>query len=90
MPFEGAIGAATAELTVARKLYRDGRLESTGRVKAAGFYTIPGYFGYRKSERYSKLLISKACARPGCPRSDPGYGVDGAPDRRAERIISAC
>jgi len=45
---EGTIGAATAELAVARILYREGRLESIARVKAAGLHAVPGYFGVPK------------------------------------------
>jgi TolB-like protein/Tfp pilus assembly protein PilF len=64
---EGAIGAATAELAVARKLYREGRLESIARVKAAGFHAVPGYFGVPKVRALFETTYFEGLRKAGIP-----------------------
>jgi TolB-like protein/class 3 adenylate cyclase/Tfp pilus assembly protein PilF len=64
---EGEIGAATAELAVARKLSRDGRLESIARVKAAGFHAVPGYFGVPKVRALFETTYFEGLRKAGIP-----------------------
>ena len=64
---EGARGAATAGLAVARKLYRDGRLESIARVKAAGFHAVPGYFGVPKVGALFETTYFEGLRKAGIP-----------------------
>jgi len=64
---EGARGAATAGLAVARKLYRDGRLESIARVKAAGFHAVPGYFGVPKVRALFETTYFEGLRKAGIP-----------------------
>ena len=64
---EGAIGAARAELAVARKLYRDRRLESIARVRAAGFHAVPGYFGVPKVRALFETTYFEGLRKAGIP-----------------------
>jgi TolB-like protein/class 3 adenylate cyclase len=64
---EGEIGGATAELAVARKLYREGRLESIARVKAAGFHAVPGYFGVPKVRALFETTYFEGLRKAGIP-----------------------
>ena len=64
---EGTTEAATAEIIVARKLYRDARLESVACVKAAGFHAVPGYFGVPKVRVLFETTYFEGLRKAGIP-----------------------
>jgi len=62
---------AAAELAQARRLNSDGRYSSIARLRTARFW------GCRRSAPFTKPLISPACARLDCRRSNGAYVVIG-------------
>ena len=63
---KGETERAAAELAEARRLSGDDRYSSIARLKAVGYFGVQ----CRRSAPCSKPLISPACARPGCRRSE--------------------
>jgi adenylate cyclase len=67
---EGEIDRAAAELAEARRLVGDDRYSSVARLKATGYFGIPGYFGAPKTRALLELTYFAGLRKAGMPDSD--------------------